>query len=127
MDDMLFIFGVSNYYFDVTDYELPIKVVVEDDFVFPMIQGTQVEKAMKLKENKADDYTSLYYHSGKTEYTYYSVENVVDRSSTIKSSGIAVEINLRQDFRSTFIERKVYTFYDMLSQIGGVIGLIIPF
>ena len=116
----------SNYFFDDQDYKSPIKLSVENEFMFPVVNGFETHKELRIKANKADDYNSIFYPSFKTEYSYYTIDSVNDATKLETRFEVVFRVTLRLDHRSNFIERKVYTLYDMFGQIGGVIGLVVP-
>ncbi|CAI2363052.1 unnamed protein product [Moneuplotes crassus] len=119
-----FFVATSNYYFDVDNYDSPVNVTFEDEFNYALIEGMTVEKTLRVRINKAYDYTSVWYPSEPKEYTYYSIESVKDSLQAENGSGDLARINIILDKNYKIVERKVYTFYDMLGQVGGVMGII---
>ncbi|CAI2362987.1 unnamed protein product [Moneuplotes crassus] len=119
-----FFVAISNYYFDVEDYDNPVNVTFEDEFNYSLIKEMTVEKTLRVRINKAYDYTNIWYPSNPKEYTYYSIESVKDDLQAEDGSGDLARINIILDKNYKIVERKVYTFYDMLGQVGGVMGII---
>ncbi|CAI2386814.1 unnamed protein product [Moneuplotes crassus] len=122
--EQAFTVATSNYYFDIDNYESPLNITFEDEFSFPLLNYMTVEKTLKVRINKAYDYTSIWYPSEPKEYTYYSIESVKDSLQAENGSGDLARINIILDKNYNIVERKVYTFYDMLGQVGGVMGII---
>ncbi|CAI2362670.1 unnamed protein product [Moneuplotes crassus] len=120
----LFYVAISNYYFNIDDYNNPVNVTFEDEFNYHLIEGMTVDKTLRVRINKAYDYTSIWYPSEPKEYTYYSIESVKDDLQAENGSGDLARINIILDKNYKIVERKVYTFYDMLGQVGGVMGII---
>jgi hypothetical protein len=89
-------------------------------------QGDEEVKILKLQLNKADDYTSIFYPASKQEYSYFSIEEALDRSRGEDTSKIVFRVYVELDYRYKFTERKVYNFYDMLGQVGGVMSILLP-
>ena len=116
------IFGITNYYFDVEDYNKPVNVTVENEFEFFLIPGFTVEKELRVRVNKAVDYTNPWFSIGAKEYTYYSIETVAERLQPENNDDL-LRVRIVLDNKHTLIERKVYTVYDMLGQVGGVMGI----
>jgi hypothetical protein len=125
MDKVEFVIGTTSFFFNVNDYDDPLVVAVENDFNWKLMQGHQIHKILKLQINEAQDYTSILFPSDKKDYTYYSIDRVLDRTEA-ESEGIVMRIFLELDYKYQYTERKVYNFYDMLGQVGGVMGIIIP-
>jgi hypothetical protein len=119
-----FVVAPTSFLFDVNNYDDPLVVSVENDFQWNLLQGFQLNKILKLKVNEAEDYNSIYYPDFMTSHNYYSVDTVVDRPRA-EEDGIVLKVVLELDYRYQFTERKVYNFYDMLGQVGGVMGLFI--
>ena len=127
INELRFSLALSSYFFDSNDYDSPLKVTIANDFNWNLLSNMHVNKHIKLKVNQVQDYTSIFYPSSIQDYTYYSVDNVIDRlGSENPSKRISASIFLELDNRYDFTERKVYNFYDMFGQIGGVLGLLVP-
>ena len=92
-----------------------------------MVPGMTVEKTIRVRINKAIDYTSLWYTYAPKEYIYYSIESVSDRLQVENGSGDLIRLNFIIDAKYKLTERKVYTVYDMLGQVGGFMGIVFPF
>ena len=101
-------------------------MIIDTTSNWKLMQGFQVTKVMKLKVNTAVDYNSLLNRDYNNQYTYYEVNSVVDRLQKEGSDKVVAKLILELDYRSTYIERKVYTFYGMISEIGGFIGIFLP-
>jgi hypothetical protein len=125
MDKVEFVIAASSSFFNVQNYDDPIVASVENDFNWKLMQGHQVHKILKLQISEAQDYTSIFFPADKKGYTYYSIDRVLDRTEA-ESEGIVMRIFLDLDYKYQYTERKVYNFYDMLGQVGGVMGIIIP-
>lgn len=98
---------------------------MQNDFSYHFIQNHIVEKRIKVRLNKVIDYTNLWYELGPREYSYFSVETVDDAFQQDDGSGDLMRFKIVLDNKYSHIERRVYTFYDMLGQIGGFIDIIL--
>ena len=117
--------GITNFYFDVEDYESPIKALFVNDFDVAFLPGYTVEKHLKVKINRVTDYTNLWHGFSPKEYLFYSIDSSFDVIEPENGSGDLVRFKLVLDNEFNIIERKVYTVYDMLGQVGGLMGLAI--
>lgn len=63
----------------------------------------------------------------KNEYSYYSIDDVLDKTRTKYNSESTLAVaTFELDYKYDFIERRVYTFIDMLGRVGGLMGALIP-
>ena len=117
--------GVTNFYFDVEDYDSPVKALFTNDYEVAFLPGYTIEKTLKVRVNKVTDYTNLWYDFSPKEYLFYSIDSSNDVIEPENGSGDLVRFKLVLDNEFNIIERKVYTVYDMLGQVGGLMGLAI--
>ncbi|CAI2362919.1 unnamed protein product [Moneuplotes crassus] len=125
LKDQVAFVGVTNQYFDGGDYHDPIKEDLQNDFFYHFIDNYIVEKNIKIRLNKVVDYTNLLYEFGPREYSYFSVDSVDDSLQQDDGSGDLMRFRIVLDHKYTSTERRVYTFYDMLGQIGGFLGILL--
>jgi hypothetical protein len=116
--------AISNFFFDVLEYDDPINITLDNEFQYPLVPGFLVEKHIRIRANTVIDYTNFWYEFAPKEYTYYSVGSVQDRFQP-ETNGEVFRVVLKMDYSYTYIERKIYTVYDMLGQVGGFMGLVI--
>lgn len=117
--------GLTNQFFDGGDYEQPIKTSFQNEFSYHFISGYIVEKHLKVRLNKVIDYNNRWYEFSPKEYTFFSVESVHDAFQMDDGSGDLMRLRVILDPRYQMIERRVYTIYDMLGQVGGFFGIIL--
>jgi hypothetical protein len=117
--------AISNFFFDVQNYDNPINITLEDEFNFHLVPGFLVEKHLKVRVNKVYDYTNYWYEFAPKEYTYYSVNSIEDRFQPEGLYGEVIKIVLKMDYKYTLIERRTYTVYDMLGNIGGFMSIVL--
>ena len=119
--------AVSNYYFDTNQYENPVKVSLDNRFSYNLIPGYEVGKIMNIRINEAEDWTNYYPSLNPEEYKYYSIDTVDDHLEVEDpNTRFVFKATFQLDRQYTKVERKVYTFVEVLGQIGGVIGIILP-
>lgn len=97
---------------------------MQNDYAYYFNDGYVVEKEIKVRLNKVIDHTNLWYELKPKEYTFFSIEQVNDRLQQDDGSGDLMRFKVILDNRSAQIERKIYTIYEMLGQVGGFIGMI---
>ena len=90
---------------------------------FPVIQQ---RNRIKIQANQAEDWPSYFYSLFSKEYQFISIGNIF--------SSIQYETDDKEYFVFAFeldqvyynIERRAYTFIDVLGQVGGFMGILIP-
>jgi hypothetical protein len=70
---------MNNNYFDVKNFDNPIVPTIDNQFEFPLLDGLQIEKRLKVRANEVEDYTSIIFPSQKENRLFYSIETVIDR------------------------------------------------
>eukprot|EP00343_Euplotes_focardii_P000602 CAMPEP_0205799862 /NCGR_PEP_ID=MMETSP0205-20121125/1323_1 /ASSEMBLY_ACC=CAM_ASM_000278 /TAXON_ID=36767 /ORGANISM="Euplotes focardii, Strain TN1" /LENGTH=202 /DNA_ID=CAMNT_0053061979 /DNA_START=484 /DNA_END=1093 /DNA_ORIENTATION=+ len=117
--------ALSNYFFDVGNYDRPINPTYQNDFQYAFIPGFTVEKHVKVRVNQAVDYTNTWAEYNPTDHTYYSVDTVDSILQAEQSDQDLMRIIVFLDSKYTLTERQVYTFADMLGKAGGFMGAIL--
>jgi len=112
--------------FDITDYISPIKVILDNMLLWPLIEGFKLSKDLKIKANKAVDYSSVLHINQAEEYQYYNIESIVDKLEKESSDKVVANFDINLDYKYTFIERKVFNLYGLISELGGLVGIFFP-
>lgn len=116
--------AVSDYYFDVQDYDNPVKINVVNDYEFSLIGGFTKSVQMKIRVNEVTDAKNPFPMTSAESYKFYSVGDVsVDAAADVNESPFEALFVL--DSKYNKIERKVYTLGDMLGQIGGMHDILL--
>ena len=88
---------------------------------------SQLKSISRSKSTKQVTLNNVLYDFSPKEYTYYSVDSVIDIIRPENENGDLIKVKFILDTESQVIERKVYTIYDMLGQVGGFMGVVLPF
>ena len=115
----------TNYYFDVKEYENPLKISRQNDYFFSLIPGIYHEKILKIQANEAEDWTSYIQSVFSENYQYLQAGDIKEDMRAQQGSGVFT-INFELDQNYINIERRAYTFLDVLGQVGGFMGFLIP-
>ena len=91
-----------------------------------MIPGFELIKDVKVRVNHAEDWFSYLLSFYSRFYTYVSVEKVIENIKVASNSKIVLQLNFHIDEQYIHIERRVFSFIDVLGQLGGVMGIFIP-
>ena len=115
---------MTDFYFDASDYNDPIKVNLVNDFeYFPASEFTK-EITIKVRKNHAKDYNNPYLFSSSNDHSFYSVGNVLTDFYVQDTDNKVITFRFELDSKYTEIERRVYTIGDMFSQIGGLAEIL---
>ena len=76
--------------------------------------------------NRAEDWPSYFYSLFPKEYQFVSVGNIFSDIWYEKSGKEYFIFTLELDQAYYNIERRAYTFIDVLGQVGGFMGILIP-
>ena len=117
---------MTNYYFDTDDYDNPVKVNIDDDFSWTLLPGYNQENNFRASLNEAEDYTSYFYPFSPDQHKYISVDSVDDKLRVKDDSGTVFELSIIFDRKYIKIERRIYTLFDALGQLGSVISIFVP-
>lgn len=119
--------AISNAYFDVENYSEPIQYFYDDELRWKLMPGFKLSKFVQVQNNNAVVQDNPAPFSLTTEHQFFSVEEVLEKiqleDSTTNGDEV-FEVRFRLSSRQHNYERKVYTFGDMMSQIGGVFEVL---
>ncbi|CDW90070.1 UNKNOWN [Stylonychia lemnae] len=110
-----------NQYFDFQDINDPVKSYIEDRYFVP-VQTTQ-QKGMEMFVKKGfSQLSDNYFPFQLTENVpFVSVDNFIHYTSRVDYYGACyVKLVLRIDLEYELYTRKVYTFADLLTELGGI-------
>lgn len=112
--------NIESYYFDQSDYKDPIKPYMEDKLYFNLAPGYMKSAVIYLVHTAVQTFDNLFMSTfGGNSYEYYNIDRVKPDISIEGSNGVLFSASIRLDAQQTQITRKVYTFFDMISNIGG--------
>ena len=112
--------AITDYYFDVNDYENPKKVNLVNDFSYFLASGVTKDLLVKIRRNKAIDYHDPFPLSSSKDYDFFSIGNIKNDFYDQGTDKNVMKITMNLDSKYTNIERRVYTLGDLFGQIGGM-------
>lgn len=118
-------FVFDNTYMDLKDYKDTLKHFLDDGFFWDLAPGFRKKTDIFVKESMAtlvDDYVQL---GQSNDFSFYQVDNFREQMEIEGTDLQFMSIYLRLDNKNDTYERKVYSFSDLLSQIGGVYQMIV--
>jgi len=125
-EDLLFVFSPPTYFFNSEKFKEPITLSVGKQNEFSIINGFKQSLNINIQVNEAKLYDSYWSDYINEEHQYMSVGDIYNTLAKEGTDGRLLDIKLIQDQRYTKTERRIYSILDILGQVGGVQGLIIP-
>ncbi|CAI2378946.1 unnamed protein product [Moneuplotes crassus] len=112
-----------NSYFDLHSFDDPIKTYLTQEYYYTYQAGYFTQTNFYLKENNMDaldDYTLV---GGKKKRKFYTVaKEKTDKYAY--TSGDYAQIEFHLDPETEVFKRNVFTFMDLLANIGGIFSLL---
>ena len=75
---------------------------------------------LELENNQVSDLSSYIPFSDTKEYSFYSIGDQLNDVSAIDTSGEFISIKITLDNKYSVIQRNVFSFIDLVGQIGGI-------
>jgi hypothetical protein len=117
----------GNTYFDLNNYTQPAKFYLDGQFFWDLMPGFRKKTDIYVKRNKAslaDDYIQL----GQSEIMeFYQIQNYREQTELQSSDLQFASVYISFDPYHDEFERKVYSFGDLLGQVGGIYEFMIVF
>jgi hypothetical protein len=129
IDDVLKAYNVEltypTFYFDTDKLVKPVTISGLRKKRFGLLSTVYQEIHVPVQVNEAivyDDYYNSFYPK---HYKYYSIEELENTILTGRRTGL-IEIHFEISPKYMRTERKVYSLMEVLGQIGGIIGILLP-
>jgi hypothetical protein len=120
------IITIPTFHFDTNSHDNPVTINMPFRNVYGLLSNIYQESLIEVSLNTADTNDHYIDSIWSKSYEYMSVEQFHTRVLASRESNI-IEFQISLSGHYLEIERSVYTFYDTLSQIGGVMGILLPF
>ena len=117
-------FGITSYFFDIEDYEDPLKIFIDDDIYLFAEPNYKKEYFVRIKQDEAIDDLGMLPFSSTKEYSYYSIGSSRYDFKRIQTDNIFADFRIELDSKYTKTERRVYKFEELFGDIGGTIGIL---
>lgn len=115
-----FLFGFANKYFDLADYENPIKSYIEYKYTYSLVSGFHKSATLYVKKSEAELDDELLQISNTQQIEFLSIDNFLYDFSAEKSDQTLLSLIIRQDSSIDYYERRVYSLLDLTGQVGGL-------
>ena len=117
-------FGITDYFFDTDDYSSPLKVNIRNDIVFTPASGLRKLINVKIRNNIVTDQPSPYPFTNSQFYEFYSIKEITN-DVILSQNGQIFQMMFSFDNEYLQMSRSVYSFSDMVGQVGGFGGMLI--
>jgi len=123
IDGQILAIILSHEYLDFNDVENPIKRKFEDRKI-RMSWNNYIDYGMYISKNEYNLYDNTFHANSLSKSgEYFSIDEIAQTSEPKRyASPFIMEIKMSS--KITEYERHLYTFYDALGNIGGVLGII---
>jgi len=116
---------IIDSYFDLKSFEKPIKTYLTQQYHYRLKAGFYQNIELFIKENTIDALDDYKIIEGAKNGKFYSVADSSSSSTQLSTTTYAgVTIFLHPE--TQVYNRAVFTFMDVLAQLGGIFGLIQP-
>ena len=113
--------SVVNQYFDFDDYDNPVNEFIDSQFYWDIAPGFRKKTDIFIRKNEAeleDDVVQIF--TAKNFDFYQIVKSKESFELEDTSTGVIVDVFFRYDEDYDVYERRIYSFWDFLGQIGGL-------
>ncbi|CAI2363435.1 unnamed protein product [Moneuplotes crassus] len=119
---------VSSKYFDLDDYDTPIKKIIDDQFYFRMSSGMRKYGVLNVKKSVVSLSDSIFPFSSETKQSFLSIDDYQqDGKITYQGDPLLMDFEFRQDPIVDSYERRVYSILDLFGQLGGFFEVLAIF
>jgi hypothetical protein len=109
-------------YFDAESYDESVKQYITQDFKYSGISTFSKYVYISIKENELQLMDSVFQYGDHTKKTFYSISK--ERIDDSIFAGSYFDVTIQMDSQKLIHERTVFSFFDMVAQLGGVYGVI---
>ena len=114
---------ILDRYFDLENFEQPIKSYLTDGHFYGMVPWETRHSRIYIQENNVKMIDNYFQFGSFEEQTFYSVSKEI-RESKVFNDNKYVEVTLILDSEKKLYTRTVFSFLDMIAQLGGVFNVI---
>lgn len=115
-----FLFGFANKFFDLADYDTPIKNYIEHKFTFELVSGFHKWANLYVKKSEAELDDHILQISNTNKIDFLSIDNFLVDFGPEKGDQALLSLYIRQDSSIDYYERRVYSLLDLTGQVGGL-------
>ncbi|CAI2360297.1 unnamed protein product [Moneuplotes crassus] len=118
--------GFTSKYFDFNDYENPIKTTFESKFGSHLDTGFLKTQDYYIQKHEVEDINYFFQFGQSDKSKFYRVAETISRFRTVDSTANQLlQINFYQESQVLYYERTIFSFFDVIGNIGGVFGLLL--
>ena len=118
--------GITNYFFDVEDYQDPIKIDILDELDFRIDPNFNKYMSIGISQDHAIDDIGRFPFYPQKEYKYFTVKSSSFDFRTInETDNIFGTVQLHMDGKYTKIERRNYKIEELIGDLGGIIEILV--
>jgi hypothetical protein len=111
-----------NHYFDLHNFEQPIQSFLTQKYIYDFVKDFTFSSMIFIRENNVELMDSFFQFQSYERKKFYSVSE--ERVNFYIYDDTFLTIKIVPDSQTVTHSRTVYSFFDMLAQIGGVYGVL---
>jgi mRNA-degrading endonuclease RelE of RelBE toxin-antitoxin system len=125
MKQARFSMAIENTVIDLKDFSEPIQHIIDDGFFWELVPGFRKKTDILIRKNEAE-FEDGYVQLGFSEqHKFFQVVNSNDYFESESSSGDVLSIYFNYDKESDIYNRQIFSFAELLGQVGGFYGSLI--
>jgi hypothetical protein len=110
----------TNTYFDFKNFTEPIQTYLDGQFFWDLMPGFRKKTDIYYKKNEASLTDSLVQVIGSSDHEFFQIQNSREQTEIEGSDLQFASVYLRFDSEFDQYDRRVYSFGDLLGQVGGI-------
>ena len=110
-------------YFNGENFKDPIRSYLDFTYEYKIDSDLATYSNAFVMQNKVDLQDDFIQFGDSKSGEFYTISRVQDSVNT-RSSGNFFDLTIRLDNRKTLYERRVFSFLDLIGQVGGVNEII---
>jgi hypothetical protein len=110
-------------YFDLNDFDQTIKTFLTEKYYYRITPTWTKYGDIFLEKNEVELQDGIFRFGSSDKEKFYSVSGT-RQDTSFDSNGVYVSLKLQLDPENKIFKRTVFSFMDMLAQIGGVFGIV---
>jgi len=115
-------------YFDISNSDRPVSHFLTEKYYYSIDFKHRVDIDIFIKENELNLKRSVMFPSGGDNEKFYSIsgDKHISRPIIGDSKNFSMYFNIKLDQEMTMYSLRVYSFADVIAQVGGAVSLFFP-
>ena len=111
---------IQNAYFDIENYDNPVQYFLDDNYFWDLLPNFRKKSDLFVREGHSEIQDNFIQFFNEKELDYYAIVDSKEQLVLEDSDGEFMSIFIRLDSTAEKYDRQVYSFSDLLAQVGGI-------